>query len=73
MHRAFVHAEVDRFSVPFFFNPAYSTDYAPLPSAIDARNPPRYRPINWREFRSRRAAGDYAHAGEYAEISQYAI
>jgi isopenicillin N synthase-like dioxygenase len=73
MHRAFVHAEVDRFSVPFFFNPAYSTDYAPLPSAIDARHPPRYRPINWREFRSRRAAGDYAHAGEYAEISQYAI
>jgi isopenicillin N synthase-like dioxygenase len=55
LHRAFVHADEDRFSVPFFFNPAYSTDYAPLPSAIDARNPPRYRPINWREFRARRA------------------
>jgi hypothetical protein len=40
---------------------------------VDARNPPRYRPISWREFRARRAAGDYADAGEYAEISQYAI
>jgi isopenicillin N synthase-like dioxygenase len=73
MHRALVHPHEDRFSVPFFFNPAYSTCYAPLPSAVDARNPPRYRPISWREFRARRAAGDYADAGEYAEISQYAI
>ena len=73
LHRAFVNPNEDRFSVPFFFNPAYSTDYAPLPSAIDARNPPRYRPINWREFRARRTAGDYAPAGEYAEISQYAL
>ena len=46
---------------------------APLPSAVDERHPPRYRPINWREFRSRRAAGDYANAGEYAQISQYVI
>lgn len=73
LHRAFVHSKEDRFSVPFFFNPAYSTDYAPLPSAVDASHPPRYRPINWREFRARRTAGDYADAGEYAEISQYAL
>ena len=73
LHRALTNAAEDRFSAPFFFNPAYSTDYAPLPSAVDARHPPRYRPINWREFRSRRAAGDYANAGEYAQISQYAI
>ena len=59
--------------MPFFFNPAYSTDYAPLPSTVDARHPARYRPINWREFRAQRAAGDYADYGEYAQISQYAI
>lgn len=73
LHRAFTNTAEDRFSAPFFFNPAYSTDYAPLPSAVDARHPPRYRPINWREFRSRRAAGDYANGGEYAQISQYSI
>ena len=73
LHRAVTHPDEDRFSAPFFFNPAYSTNYAPLPSAVDARHPPRYRPINWREFRARRAAGDYAPAGEYAQISQYSI
>lgn len=73
LHRALTHTAVDRFSAPFFFNPTYSTDYAPLPSAVDERHPPRYRPINWREFRSRRAAGDYANAGDYAQISQYVI
>jgi isopenicillin N synthase-like dioxygenase len=47
-------ADAERFSVPFFFNPAYSTEYAPLPSTVDAQSPPRYRPINWGEFRARR-------------------
>ena len=61
----------ERFSAPFFFNPAYSAEYAPLPSTIDAQHPPRYRPIRWAEFRARRAAGDYADQGEYARISDY--
>jgi isopenicillin N synthase-like dioxygenase len=73
LHRAFVHAEAERFSAPFFLNPSYNADYAPLPTTIDAANPPRYRPINWGEFRARRTAGDYANAGEYAEISQYQL
>lgn len=72
LHRAFVQAEAERFSVAFFLNPPYSADYAPLPSVIDPAHPARYRPINWGEFRARRTAGDYAHAGEYAQISQYA-
>ena len=73
LHRAIVHSAVERFSVPFFLNPAYSAEYAPLPSVVDARHPPRYRPINWREFRGRRAAGDYANGGEYVQISHYAV
>ena len=73
VHRALVHSDVQRFSVPFFFNPSYSAEYAPLPSTVDARHPPRYRPINWREFRTRRAAGDYANDGEYVQISHYAV
>ena len=70
-HRAIVHSRAERFSVPFFFNPVYSAEYAPLPSTVDTRNPPRYRPINWREFRTRRSAGDYANGREYVEISHF--
>lgn len=73
LHRALVHSQAERFSVPFFFNPAYSADYAPLPSTVDARHPPKYRPINWREFRARRSAGDYANGGDYVQISHYTV
>ena len=69
----FVRPDTERFTAAFFLNPAYSADYAPLPSMVDARHPARYRPINWREFRSRRTAGDYANAGEYAQIDQYKL
>jgi isopenicillin N synthase-like dioxygenase len=73
LHRALANEAAERTSVAFFLNPAYSAVYAPLPSTIDARHPPRYRPINWREFRSKRTAGDYADYGAYAEISHYAL
>jgi isopenicillin N synthase-like dioxygenase len=73
LHRAIVHSSHERFSVPYFFNPVYSAEYAPLPSTVDSRRPPRYHPIQWREFRARRAAGDYANGREYVEISQYAV
>ncbi len=71
LHRATVRPELERFTAAFFLNPPYSADYAPLPSVVDAGHPARYRAINWGEFRSRRTAGDYANAGEYAQISQY--
>jgi isopenicillin N synthase-like dioxygenase len=72
LHRGLAAADAERFSAPFFFNPAYSAEYAPLPSTIDAASPARYRPIHWGEFRSRRAAGDYADHGQYAQIGDYA-
>lgn len=71
LHRGLVVPDAERFSAPFFFNPAYSTRYAPLPSTVDAHHPPRYRPIDWGEFRARRAAGDYADHGEYHSINHY--
>ena len=73
LHRVFVRPDAERFTAAFFLNPAYSADYAPLPSTVDAWHPPHYRAINWGEFRSRRTAGDYAHAGEYAHIDQYQL
>ena len=71
LHRGLVAADAERFSAPFFFNPAYRTWYAPLLSTVDAAHPARYRPIHWGEFRARRAAGDYAEHGEYHSIHQY--
>lgn len=71
LHRGLVAPDAERFSAPFFFNPGYSTQYAPLPSTVDAEHPPRYRPIGWGEFRARRAAGDYADHGEYHSINHY--
>ena len=73
LHRVTTNAENDRYSVPYFFNPSYETDYAPLPSTIDSKNPARYWPINWREFRSLRAAGDYADYGDEVQITDYRI
>jgi isopenicillin N synthase-like dioxygenase len=71
LHRVIANAEAERFSVPFFFSPAYSTDYAPLATTVSSRTPARYRPINWGDFYRRRAAGDYADFGEEVQISHY--
>jgi isopenicillin N synthase-like dioxygenase len=73
LHRVLANAAAQRLSAPFFFNPLYSADYAPLPTTVDATHPPRYRSINWGEFRARRAAGDYANQGRYASISNYSL
>ncbi len=58
-----------RYSIPFFFNPSYDTDYAPLV----AGGAPQYRPINWGEFRRLRTAGDYADYGKEVQIGDYRI
>lgn len=72
LHRVIADPERERFSVPFFFNPAYRASYAPLPGACRDQ-PARYRPINWGEFRARRAAGDYADLGAEVQIADYRI
>lgn len=60
-----------RYSLPFFYNPSYDTDCAPLPTPDGAD--PRYRPINWGEFRRARTAGDYADYGEEIQIEHFRI
>ena len=73
LHRAFVNPLADRYSAAFFLCPNHATDYAPLPSMVDARRPARYRPINWGQFYSRRTLGDYADHGEEIQISHFRI
>jgi isopenicillin N synthase-like dioxygenase len=73
LHRVVVNESRARFSVPFFFNPAYSTEVAPVPELLTGSQQPKYRPINWGDFRSKRAKGDYADFGEEVQIAHYAI
>jgi len=65
-HRVLASSQRERFSAPFFFNPANNTDCLPLTGAA-----PHYRAVNWGEFRQARAAGDYANIGEEIQISQF--
>ena len=73
IHRVLAMVDEDRYSIPFFFNPADATDVRPLPSVITADEPARYRSINWSEFRRKRTDGDYADYGTEVQISQYRI
>jgi isopenicillin N synthase-like dioxygenase len=72
VHRVLADPVVPRYSAPFFFNPDYAANYAPLPS-LCATEPARYRPINWGRFRAARAAGDYADVGSEIQISDFRI
>lgn len=72
LHRVLANSDTPRYSAPFFFNPAYAANYGPLESVCQ-NQAPRYRAINWGEFRGLRAAGDYADYGEEIQISHYQI
>lgn len=71
-HRVLPRTGVERSSLPYFFNPSYSTDYAPLPGSIAEGETAHYRPINWGDFRQARADGDYADFGTEIQIAHFA-
>jgi isopenicillin N synthase-like dioxygenase len=73
LHRVVSRTNRARSSLPYFFNPSYSTDYAPLPGSIAPGDDPHYRPINWGAFRQARADGDYADYGSEVQISDFRI
>lgn len=66
-HRVLTSGSQARYSAPYFYNPSYETQCLPLAS------PPRYKPILWNEYRSGRAAGDYADLGEEIQIAWYRL
>ena len=72
-HRVLASRERDRYSLPFFFNPSYEAVYAPLEALTNEKSPPRYRPINWGQFRWQRQQGDYANYGQENQIADYRI
>lgn len=68
LHRVIAMESVDRYSFPFFYNPAYRATIEPLSGEV-----PHYRPINWGDFRRKRADGDFADYGSEIQISDYRI
>lgn len=73
IHRVVVSDRAERFSAPFFFNPSYVAECAPLPELVSVDGVARYRPVRWGEFRRLRAAGDYADLGEEVQITHYRL
>ena len=71
VHRVLAMDADDRYSIPFFFNPAAGTQVDPLPSVVTDERPARYRTINWSDFRGKRTDGDYADYGPEVQIAQY--
>ena len=71
MHRVRPMHGVERFSLPYFFNPSYRTDVEPITESID--DPPRYATVNWGAFRQGRADGDFGDYGDEIQIAQFRI
>ncbi|XOV86881.1 MAG: 2OG-Fe(II) oxygenase family protein [Pseudomonadota bacterium] len=67
LHRVLANSDRVRYSAAYFYNPAATATYEPLPGMGD----PRYHPISWGDFRTARAEGDYADAGEEIQISHF--
>lgn len=71
VHRVLAMDARDRFSLPFFFNPAADALVRPLPTVVDEANPSRYDDIEWAAFRGKRTDGDYADYGTEVQIAQF--
>jgi len=73
LHRVLANSSRARISMPYFLNPSYAYDYAPLSAVVDDTHAAHYRAINWGEFRSKRSAGDYADVGKEVQVEHYAV
>jgi isopenicillin N synthase-like dioxygenase len=70
LHRVLANEKQRRYSAPFFYNPSFTAVCRPL-DATTLERPARYRTIPWKEYRQRRAQGDYADYGDEVQISMY--
>jgi isopenicillin N synthase-like dioxygenase len=71
VHRVLAMDSEDRYSLPFFFNPAADARVSPLPTVANEQSPSLYNPIEWGSFRGKRSDGDYANYGTEVQISQF--
>ena len=67
VHRVLAMDSADRLSIPYFYNPSYAAEVAPLVGE------PAYHPLKWGEFRRRRADGDFADYGTEVQIEEWRV
>lgn len=58
-HRVVVNSERERFSIPFFFNPAHYIDIKPLDDLINKENPAKFKAYNWGNFFTSRKGSNF--------------
>ncbi|KAL6963945.1 hypothetical protein U1Q18_034952 [Sarracenia purpurea var. burkii] len=58
-HRVTVNSKRERFSVPFFFNPARYTIVEPLEELVTHQNPAKYKAYSWQEFINNRSNSNF--------------
>lgn len=73
LHRVVASRGLDRYSLPYFFNPDYAAHYAPLPEAVAPGDRPHYSPISWSHFRQQRQHGDYGDYGAEIQVSDFRL
>lgn len=73
LHRVVPRTDQARYSLPYFFNPSYDTNYEPLPGSIAAGDHAHYRSINWGDFRQARADGDFGDYGAEVQITDFLL
>ncbi|CAK9179729.1 unnamed protein product [Ilex paraguariensis] len=73
-HRAVVNFEKNRFSIPFFFNPAHYTMLEPLKELTNDQNPAKYKAYNWGKFlATRRRSNFQKHDVENIQVSHFRL
>ncbi|PRQ23270.1 putative ent-kaurene synthase [Rosa chinensis] len=58
-HRVMVNSEKERFSIPYFLEPAHYTIIKPLEELINEQNPAKYRPYSWGKFTTHRKLSNF--------------
>ncbi|CAN6196309.1 unnamed protein product [Urochloa humidicola] len=70
-HRVSVNSTKERFSIPYFFNPAKYTVVEPLEELVSEENPCRYNPYKFGDFLRTRLNSNFQHDVENVLISDF--
>jgi isopenicillin N synthase-like dioxygenase len=73
-HRVVVNSKKERFSIPFFFFPAFDTIVKPLEELVNEQSPAKYREYSWGKFFVNRNRSDFKRRDvENIQISHFRV
>ncbi|KAM1013868.1 hypothetical protein FF1_043726 [Malus domestica] len=72
-HRAMVHAETERYSIPIFFHPSHDITMKPLDELVDERSPAKYPEYKAGKWLNLRMFNNYKKHGFYMRMTDYKI